>query len=200
MNKPKLLATDLEGVLIPEVWQKVAEITGAPGLRLTTRDVKDYDQLMAHRLKTLAEEGITMQAIEAAIAEMDPFPGATDYLDKIRKDRQVIILSDSFYEFARPFMSKLGWPTLFCHSLEVDGGGEIAGYRLRLQDGKRHAVRGFKALGFEVACVGDSYNDVTMLAEADEGILFRAPSKVRQEFSQYPAYAEYHQVLGHLGL
>ena len=155
---------------------------------------------MEHRLKALAQHRLTMKEIQDVIADMDFFPGAKDYLDRVRQDRQVIILSDTFYEFARPFMEKLNWPTLFCHSLQVDEQGMIRDYTLRLKDGKKEAVKRFQELGFEVTAIGDSYNDTTMLEQADEGILFRAPQNVLEAFSQYPTYTQYSEILKHLNI
>lgn len=187
----KLVCLDLEGVLIPEIWIKVAERTGIEALRLTTRDIPDYDELMTHRLAVLAEHGLRMPVIESVIDAMGPLPGARAFLDWLRERFQVIILSDTFYEFARPLMRQLGWPTLFCHRLEVTDEGEIRAYHLRQADQKRRAVAALKGLNFKVIAAGDSYNDVAMLAEADAGILFRPPDNVVAEFPQYPVTRDY---------
>lgn len=186
-----LVCLDLEGVLVPEVWINVAVATGIEALRLTTRDIPDYDQLMRHRLRVLADRDIRFADIRAVIADMHPLPGARAFLAGLRQSGPVIILSDTFYEFAEPMMRRLDWPTLFCHRLEIDDAGRITGYVLRMQDHKRAAVRAFRRLRFEVVAVGDSYNDTTMLAEADRGILFRAPENVIREFPQFPETREY---------
>ncbi|MBN2449903.1 MAG: bifunctional phosphoserine phosphatase/homoserine phosphotransferase ThrH [Lentisphaeria bacterium] len=193
-KRPLMLAMDLEGVLVPEVWIAVAEATGIPELRLTTRDVSDYDALMKHRLRILDAHGLRLPDIQRVIGAMDPFPGAAAYMTWLRERYQGIILSDTYYEFASPFMRKLGWPTLFCNSLEVDAAGKVVNYRLRLPDGKRHAVLSLKNLNFSVIAMGDSYNDTSMLVEADLGILFRPPAKVRAEFPQFPVAEEFDAV------
>jgi phosphoserine/homoserine phosphotransferase len=188
---PAVVAMDLEGVLIPEVWIAFAEKTGIEKLRLTTRDVPDYDKLMRGRLELLREHDLTLKDIQNVIGEMAPLPGAKEYLDWLRAATQTIILSDTFYEFADPFMRKLGRPTLFCHSLETDADGAVVGYRLRIDDGKREAVGALKRLGFRALAIGDSYNDTAMLGAADRGILFRPPPNVIDEFPQYPVATEY---------
>lgn len=185
-----LACLDLEGVLVPEIWIRVAEATGIPELRLTTRDIADYDQLMRHRLDLLAEHGVTLSQIQDVIAQMGPMPGACDFLDWLRQRFQVLILSDTFYEFGMPLMAQLGYPTLLCHRLEVSD-DRIVGYRLRQQDSKREAVRALRALNFRVVATGDSYNDTAMLAEADAGILFRPPANVVEEFGQFPVVTDY---------
>jgi len=189
--RAELACLDLEGVLVPEIWINVAERTGIPDLRLTTRDIPDYDELMTRRLAILDRHGLGLPDIQDVIGAMGPLPGAADFLDWLRARFQVIILSDTFYEFAQPLMRQLGWPTLFCHSLEVDPGGRITAYRLRQRDQKREAVKAFHGLNFRVIASGDSYNDTAMLGEADAGILFRPPSNVIAEFPQYPVASEY---------
>jgi phosphoserine/homoserine phosphotransferase len=181
---------DLEGVLVPEIWIRVAETTGIPELRLTTRDVADYDELMQHRLGVLADHGITLSQIQEVIAQMGPMPGAAGFLDWLRQRFQVLIVSDTFYEFGMPLMAQLGHPTLLCHRLEVSE-DRIVGYRLRQPDGKRQVVRALHELGFRVVATGDSYNDTAMLAEADAGILFRPPRNVVEEFGQFPVVTDY---------
>lgn len=181
----KIVCLDLEGVLIPEVWINVAERTGIPELRLTTRDVPDYDVLMKRRLGILDQHGLGLAQIQQVIEGMDPLPGAREFIDGLRARYQVIILSDTFYEFAQPFMRKLGWPTLFCHSLEVDPAGRITHYRLRQKDPKRHAVEALRSLNFQIVASGDSYNDTSMLGAAHAGILFRAPDNVVREFPAF---------------
>ena len=189
--QPTILATDLEGVLVPEIWIAVAERTGIEQLRLTTRDIPDYDQLMRGRIAILREHGLKLADIQAVIAAVEPLPGAPEFLDWARGQLQVIILSDTFYEFAAPLMLKLGRPTLFCNSLVVDAEGAIAGYTLRQNDGKRKAVAALRQIGFRVIAMGDSYNDTTMLAEAEHGILFCPPANVIAAFPQFPVLTEY---------
>jgi phosphoserine/homoserine phosphotransferase len=197
-HKHTILASDLEGVLVPEIWIAVAEKTGIERLRLTTRDIPDYDQLMAGRITTLREHRLTLADIQAVIATIDPLPGALEFLDWARAQMQVIVLSDTFYEFAAPLMVKLGQPTLFCNTIAVDADNNIAGYRLRQIDGKRKAVAALKSLDFRVIAMGDSYNDTTMLGAADAGILFRPPANIVAEFSQFPVLYEYDQLRKYL--
>jgi phosphoserine/homoserine phosphotransferase len=185
---------DLEGVLVPEIWINVAERTGIAALRRTTRDEPDYDALMRGRLAILDEHRLGLPDIQAVIGTMAPLDGAVDFLDWLRSQTQVIILSDTFGEFAVPLMRKLGWPTLFCNSLAVDGGGRITGYRLRIPDGKRRAVEALRGLAFRVVAAGDSYNDTTMLAAADAGILFRPPQNVIDDFPQFPVTRTYDEL------
>jgi phosphoserine/homoserine phosphotransferase len=186
-----LACLDLEGVLVPEIWIGVAERSGIAELRLTTRDVPDYDELMTRRLRILDEHGLGLPDIQAVIGAMAPLPGAREFLDGLRERMQVVILSDTFYQFAQPLMRQLGWPTLFCNTLEVEAGGRVRGYRLRQRDGKRCAVQAFKGLNFRVVAAGDSYNDTTMLAEAHAGVLFRPPDNVAREFPQFPVTRSY---------
>ncbi len=189
----ELACLDLEGVLIPEVWINFAERTGIEELRATTRDIPDYDVLMRQRLRILAEHGLGLPDIQEVISGMRPLEGAREFLGWLRERFQVIILSDTFYEFAEPFMRQLDWPTLFCHRLEVDATGRVVDYHLRQADPKRQAVRALKALNFRVIATGDSYNDTSMLAEADAGILFRPPQNVIDEFPQYPVATTYEE-------
>ena len=177
---------DLEGVLVPEIWINVAERTGIEALRRTTRDEPDYDVLMRGRLEILDRNRLGIEDIQRVIAELDPLEGAGDFLDWLRARTQVIVLSDTFYQFAEPLMRKLGFPTLFCHDLEIEQGGRIANYRLRLPDQKRESVIHLRELNFQTIAAGDSYNDMSMLAVADAGILFRPPGNVVKEFPQYP--------------
>ena len=186
-----LVCLDLEGVLVPEIWVEFSNFTGIEELKLTTRDIADYDLLMSKRLRILGERGLTLSAIQEVIAQLDPLPGAKSFLDGIRMDYQLVILSDTFYEFASPLMKKLGWPTLMCHKLNISSDGEIDGYQLRQPDPKRQAVKALKSLNYKVLAAGDSYNDTTMLAEADAGFLFRAPDAVVSEFPQYPVTSDY---------
>jgi phosphoserine/homoserine phosphotransferase len=188
---PPLVAFDLEGVFLPEIWIAVAERTALPELRRTTRDEPDYDKLMHGRMEILARNGLTLADIQQVIAAMEPLPGAVDFLTWMRHAAQMVIITDSFYEFVTPFLPKLGWPTVFAHTLQVDERGMMAGYRLRVKQGKRKAVESFAALGFRTAAVGDSYNDTAMLAAADRGILFRPPENVIQEFPHFPVTRTY---------
>lgn len=185
-----LACLDLEGVLIPEVWIAVAEATGIDGLRRTTRDEPDYDALMRYRLDLLARNGLTLPEIQRVIGALDPLPGAVEMVGWLRERFQLVILSDTFYEFGMPFMAKLGHPTLLCHKLIVEG-DRIVDYALRLPDQKRAAVRAFHALNFRVIAAGDSYNDTAMLTEADAGVLFRPPANVIAEFPQFPVTTDY---------
>jgi phosphoserine/homoserine phosphotransferase len=194
LDQPLLVASDLEGVFLPEIWIAVAERTNLPELRLTTRDVPDYDQLMQYRMQILEREGLKLSDIQAVIAEMQPLVGAVDFLDWLRRHAQVVIITDSFYEFVTPFLAKMHYPTVFAHRLTVDDRGMIAGYRLRTSDGKRKAAAAFKSLGFFTVGVGDSYNDTRMLSEANEGILFRPPANVIDEFPQFPVTTDYAQL------
>jgi phosphoserine/homoserine phosphotransferase len=186
-----VLCLDLEGVLIPEIWVSFAEKTGIDALRLTTREVPDYDQLMQGRIKILADHKLGLPEIQEVISKMDPLPGAGDFLHAIRQEVQLIILSDTFYEFAMPFMRKLELPTLFCHRLKVAPNGQITGYQLRQQDPKRRAVEALKQLNFQVIAAGDSYNDTSMLGAADVGMFFRAPASIAEQFPQFPCVTEY---------
>ena len=193
-----VLCLDLEGVLVPEIWIGVAERTGIAELRLTTRDEPDYDKLMRRRLAILAREGFGLSDIEAVIDGLGPLAGARAFLDQAREQMQVLILSDTFYEFARPLMRQLGWPTLFCNRLVVGTDGRIQDYRLRQKDGKREAVRALHGLQFRVIAAGDSYNDTGMLAEADRGILFCPPDNVVREFPQFPVARSYADLRGEI--
>ncbi|MEI2743904.1 MAG: bifunctional phosphoserine phosphatase/homoserine phosphotransferase ThrH [Candidatus Competibacter sp.] len=181
----ELACLDLEGVLVPEIWINVAERTGIEALRLTTRDIPDYDQLMRGRLALLEQHQLKLSDIQRVIAAMGPLEGAGEFLDWLRERFQVVILSDTFYEFAAPLMRQLSWPTLFCHRLEVVE-DRIVNYVLRQEDSKRQAVRAFHGLNCRVIAAGDSYNDTAMLAEAEAGILFRPPQNVIDEFPQFP--------------
>lgn len=192
MNQ-SIVTLDLEGVLVPEIWIAVADKTGIETLRLTTRDIPDYDELMQGRLKLLRENNLTLADIQQVIATLSPLEEAREFLNELRALTQVIILSDTFEEFARPLMRQLGWPTLFCHRLEVENGC-VTGYRLRQPDQKRQSVAAFRSLRYRVIAAGDSYNDTTMLAEADTGFLFKAPENVKSEFPQFEA-AETHPEL-----
>jgi len=186
-----IVCLDLEGVLVPEIWINVAEATGIEALRITTRDEPDYDKLMRNRIAILEQHGLRLRDIQTVIRKMGPLDGAREFLAWLRGQHQVIILSDTFYEFAAPLMEQLGHPTLFCHSLVVDADDKVRDYRLRIQDGKRKAVMTLKLLNFGVVAAGDSYNDTSMLGEADAGILFCPPDNVAREFPQFPVTRDY---------
>ena len=187
----EIACLDLEGVLIPEVWINFAERTGIDALKATTRDIPDYDELMTMRLEILRDNKLGIKDIQDVIDGMGPLPGAAEALDWLRERFQVVILSDTFYEFAEPFMRKLGWPTILCHKLDIDSDGMIADYLIRQPDPKRASVKAFHSLRFRCIATGDSYNDTTMLSEADAGILFRPPQNVIDEFPQFPVAREY---------
>ena len=187
----QIVCLDLEGVLVPEIWIEFSQRTGIPELRRTTRDEPDYDKLMKGRLALLAQHKLGLPDIQKVIAAMGPMAGAKDFLDDLRQRYQVIILSDTFYEFAMPLMQQLGMPTLFCHKLEADARGFLVNYQLRMPQQKREAVKRFKELNFKVIAAGDSYNDTAMLIEADAGILFHPPENVIREFPQFPVTMSY---------
>jgi len=187
----EIVCLDLEGVLIPEIWIGVAERTGVESLKATTRDIPDYDQLMKQRLRIMDTHKLGISDVKEVIGSLEPLDGAISFLENLRKDFQVIILSDTFYEFAEPFMMKLSLPTLFCHNLEIDQNGRIIDYHLRLKDHKRKAIESLKNLNFTVYAAGDSYNDTSMLDAADRGILFKAPDNVKNEFPQFPFVDSY---------
>ena len=193
-QRQTIVTLDVEGVLVPEIWIAVAERTGVDGLRRTTRDEPDYDALMRYRLDLLTEHGLTMSLIEDVIAGLEPLDGARTFLDALRDDTQVILLSDTFEQFARPLMRQLGMPTVFCHRLVVDD-DRIAGYRLRQRNQKQRAVEALQALNYEVIAAGDSYNDTTMLSAAEHGYLFHAPANVVAEFPQFPAVDDFDDLL-----
>ena len=187
----QIVCLDLEGVLVPEIWIEFANRTGIEALRRTTRDEPDYDKLMKYRLDILRNNQLGLPDIQKVIAEMGPMPGAKDFLDQLRQDFQVIILSDTFYEFAMPLMNQLSMPALFCHKLEADAHGMLVNYHLRMPDQKRAAIKAFKGLNFSVIAAGDSYNDTAILAEAHAGILFHPPENVIREFPQFPVTMNY---------
>ena len=187
----EIACLDLEGTLVPEIWINFAERTGIEELFATTREVPDYDELMTMRLKVLEEKGLKLPQIHEVIAEMKPMDGAVEFLDWLQAEMQVVILSDTFYEFAAPLMKQLGYPTLFCHNLKVEADGTISDYQLRMPDQKREAVKRFHEINFNTIAAGDSYNDTTMLSEADHGILYCPPQHVIDEFPQYPVTTNY---------
>jgi phosphoserine/homoserine phosphotransferase len=191
--KQSIVTLDMEGVLTPEIWIAVAERTGIDALRRTTRDEPDYDVLMRYRLEHLNQHGITLSKIQEVIGSLAPLPGAVEFLDTLRKKVQVIILSDTFEQFAEPFMRQLKWPTLFCHRLIVED-DRIVGYKLRMPDQKRHSVAALKSISYQVIAAGDSFNDTTMLGEADHAFLFHAPANVVEQFPQFPEKRSYEEL------
>lgn len=186
----EIVCLDLEGVLIPEIWINVAERTGIEALQATTRDIPDYDQLMARRLAILDQHGLGLDDIQDVISSMAPLPGAFEFVEKLRAHYQLVILSDTFYEFAEPLMAQLNWPTLFCHRLQVEN-GKISGYNLRMAGHKQAAVKAFQALNFRVFAAGDSYNDTAMLEESQLGVLFQPPDNVIADFPHLPVSHSY---------
>lgn len=192
--KQTIVTLDMEGVLTPEIWIAVAERTGIPELRRTTRDEPDYDKLMRYRIDILDRHGITLSKIQEVIGGLSPLPGAVEFIQALRERGQVVILSDTFEQFAQPLVRQLGWPTIFCHRLIVEN-DRITGYRLRMVDQKRQSVRALQLLHYRVLAAGDSYNDTTMLRQADYGFLFHAPENIRREFPQFPAFDEYAKLL-----
>ena len=189
-----IICSDLEGVFVPEIWINVAQKTGIEELRLTTRDISDYNVLMKKRLGILAQHNLKLRDIQAVIRKIDPLDGAKEFLNWLRATYQIIIVSDTFVEFADPLMEKLGRPTLFCNSLVVEPDGTISGYTLRQEDGKRKVVRALQSLSYQVVAFGDSYNDVTMLKEADASFLFRPPANVVAEFPEIQPTEDYNQL------
>ncbi len=186
---------DMEGVLVPEIWIAFSEVSGIPELRRTTRDEPDYDKLMKWRIGILKEHGLGLKEIQDVIAKIEPLPGAREFLDELRSFTQVIIISDTFTEFAMPLMEKLGWPTLFCNSLEVAENGEITGYKMRTQKSKLSTVKALQSIGFETIASGDSYNDLDMILASQAGFLFRTTQKIRQDYPQLPAFEEFDDLL-----
>ena len=192
--KQSIVTLDLEGVLVPEIWIAVAEKTGIEQLRLTTRDIPDYDVLMKGRLKILDQHGLKLADIQEVIGTLRPLDGARDFLDQLRSMTQVLILSDTFEEFAKPLMRQLGWPTILCHRLQIDD-GRITNYKLRVPEQKQKAVAALKLLNYHVISAGDSFNDTAMLAEAHVGILFHAPETIKKQFPQFPAVDQYAELM-----
>ena len=191
MNPMYITCLDLEGVLVPEIWIAFSEVSGIPELRRTTRDEPDYDKLMKWRIGILREHGLGLNEIQDVIRRIEPLPGAKKFLDELRSFTQVIIVSDTFTEFATPLMEKLGWPTLFCNSLEVAPNGEITGYKMRTQKSKLSTVKALQSIGFETIASGDSYNDLDMILNSKAGFLFRSTEKIKQDYPQLPAFEEY---------
>ena len=186
---------DMEGVLVPEIWIAFSEVSGIPELRRTTRDEPDYDKLMKWRIGILKEHGLGLKEIQVVIAKIEPLPGAREFLDELRSFTQVIIISDTFTEFAMPLMEKLGWPTLFCNSLEVAPSGEITGYKMRIQQSKLSTVKALQSIGFDTIASGDSYNDLDMILASQAGFLFRTTEKIKQDYPQLPAFEEFSELM-----
>ena len=186
---------DMEGVLVPEIWIAFSEVSGIPELRRTTRDEPDYDKLMKWRIGILKEHGLGLKEIQDVIAQIEPLPGAREFLDELRSFTQVIIISDTFTEFAMPLMEKLGWPTLFCNSLEVAPSGEITGYKMRIQQSKLSTVKALQSIGFDTIASGDSYNDLDMILASKAGFLFRTTEKIKQDYPQLPAFEEFDELM-----
>ena len=190
-----IVCLDLEGVLVPEIWIAFAEQSGIPELKRTTRDEPDYDKLMNWRLGILKEHGLGLKEIQATIATIDPLPGAKAFLDELRAETQVIILSDTFEEFAKPLMEKLGWPTILCNTLEVAENGEITGFQMRCENTKLTTVRALQSMGYDTIASGDSYNDLGMIGGSKAGFLFRSTEAIKADYPQYPAFEEYGDLL-----
>ena len=195
MSDMNIVCLDLEGVLVPEIWIAFAEASGIPELKRTTRDEPDYDKLMKFRLAILKEHGLGLKEIQETIARIDPLPGAKAFLDELRKHTQVIILSDTFTQFAAPLMAKLGMPTIFCNTLEVAEGGEITGFRMRVENSKLSTVKALQSVGFETIAAGDSYNDLGMILNSKAGFLFRSTESIKKDYPALPAYEEFDELL-----
>ncbi len=190
-----IVCLDLEGVLVPEIWIAFAEASGIPELKKTTRDEPDYDKLMRWRIGILKEHGLGLKEIQDTIAKIDPLPGAKKFLDELRSTTQVIIISDTFTQFATPLMEKLGWPTIFCNSLEVAENGEITGFKMRIENSKLTTVKALQSIGYETIASGDSYNDLAMIQASKAGFLFRSTDKIKADYPELPAFEEYDELL-----
>ena len=190
-----IVCLDLEGVLVPEIWIAFAEASGIPELKRTTRDEPDYDKLMTWRLGILKEHGLGLKEIQETIAKIDPLPGAKEFLDELRAMTQVIIISDTFVQFAGPLMKKLGWPTIFCNSLEVAESGEITGFQMRVENSKLTTVRALQSIGYDTIASGDSYNDLGMIQASKAGFLFRSTEQIKADHPELPAYESYEELL-----
>lgn len=190
-----MICLDLEGVLVPEIWIAFAEASGIPELKRTTRDEPDYDKLMKWRIGILKEHGLGLKEIQDTIATIDPLPGAKEFLDELRSFTQVIIISDTFTQFATPLMRKLGWPTIFCNSLEVAASGEITGFKMRIENSKLTTVKALQSIGYDTIASGDSYNDLAMIKAGKAGFLFRSTDKIKAEHPELPAYETYGELL-----
>jgi len=190
-----IVCLDLEGVLVPEIWIAFSEASGIPELKRTTRDEPDYDKLMRWRIGILKEHGLGLKEIQDTIAKIDPLPGAKEFLDELRSLTQVIIISDTFTQFATPLMEKLGWPTIFCNSLEVAESGEITGFKMRIENSKLTTVKALQSIGYETIASGDSYNDLAMIQASKAGFLFRSTEKIKADYPDIPAFEEYSDLL-----
>ena len=190
-----IVCLDMEGVLVPEIWIAFSEASGIPELRRTTRDEPDYDKLMKFRLGILEEHGLGLKEIQATIAKIDPLPGAKEFLDELRTKTQVLILSDTFEQFAKPLMEKLGWPTIFCNTLEVGPGGEITGYKMRCEKSKLTTVKALQSIGYETIAAGDSFNDLAMIQASKAGFLFKSTEQIKKDHPELPAYEEFGDLL-----
>lgn len=195
MKDMHVVCLDMEGVLVPEIWIAFAKASGIPELKRTTRDEPDYDKLMAWRLEVLKEHGLGLKEIQATIATIDPLPGAKEFLDALRRETQVIILSDTFEQFAKPLMEKLGWPTIFCNTLEVASDGTITGYQMRCEKSKLTTVRALQSCGFQTIAAGDSYNDLGMIQASKAGFLFKSTQQIKADHPELPAYEEFGELL-----
>ena len=195
MSNLNIVCLDLEGVLVPEIWIAFAEASGIPELKRTTRDEPDYDKLMKWRIGILKQHGLGLKEIQDTIAKIDPMPGAKEFLDELRSMTQVIIISDTFTQFAAPLMKKLGWPTIFCNTLEVSREGEITGFRMRCEKSKLSTVKALQSVGFETIAAGDSYNDLGMIQASKAGFLFRSTDKIKKDYPELPAYESYDELL-----
>lgn len=191
----EIVCLDLEGVLVPEIWIAFAEATGIPELKKTTRDEPDYDKLMNYRLDILREHGLGLKEIQDTIAGIDPLPGAKEFLDELRTLTQVIIISDTFTQFAKPLMQKLGWPTIFCNSLEVAANGEISGYKMRCEKSKYTTVKALQSIGYDTIASGDSHNDLGMIQASKAGFLFKSTEQIKADYPELPAYETYDELL-----
>ena len=191
MSEMNIVCLDLEGVLVPEIWIAFAEASGIPELKRTTRDEPNYDKLMAYRMAILKEHGLGLKEIQETIAKIDPMPGAKEFLDKLRAKTQVIIISDTFTQFAKPLMQKLGWPTIFCNTLEVAENGEIVGFKMRVEKSKLSTVKALQSVGFETIAAGDSYNDLGMILASKKGFLFKSTEQIKKDNPSLEAYEEY---------
>ena len=190
-----IVCLDMEGVLVPEIWIAFAEASGIPELKRTTRYEPDYDKLMRWRLGVLKEHGLGLKEIQETIAKIDPLPGAKEFLDELRATTQVIVLSDTFEQFAKPLMQKLGWPTIFCNTLEVAESGEITGFKMRCEQSKLTTVKGLQSIGYETIAAGDSYNDLGMILNSKAGFLFKSTDKIKADYPELPAYEEFDDLL-----
>lgn len=190
-----IVCLDMEGVLVPEIWIAFAEASGIPELRRTTRDEPDYNKLMNFRLGILKEHGLGLKEIQATIAKIDPLPGAREFLDELRATTQVLILSDTFEQFAKPLMEKLNWPTIFCNTLEVADSGEITGYKMRCEKSKLTTVKALQSIGYETIAAGDSFNDLAMIQASKAGFLFKSTEQIKKDYPELPAYEEFSDLL-----